>query len=179
MSLQIVLLAALAFPLGFGAGTVLRGAFVRSRTTVTVLILASLLPWFAHHGRVLNALRFGAVQSQWTYPTAFSWVHGVGYTVAAAAALMAVLLSTRTRWALVFAPGLAFLGTLFVTLPLARRAVSEGYFLLSVATTSTFWVGTLVMTALLLGYCRKPNGFARASVAPAGLQDTPGDGEPK
>jgi len=168
LSFLYPVLALLALPLGFWAGKAIRGAFSWSWATVSVLMLVTLLPWFVHHGQVLNALRFGAVQSEWTYPTAFSTVHGVGYLVAGLAAIAAVAFSGRRRWALVFGPGLAFLGTLLITLPSAVGAVPEGYFLLSEAATSRFWVGTMAMTAMLLGYCWSPTAFAPDSVAPAG-----------
>jgi len=153
-TLRAALTALIALPLGLLAGSVVRGAFAWSRTTVTALVLLTLLPWFVFHGRVLNALTFGAVQSQWSYPSAFDWVHAVGYIVAVSAASAAGLASMRARIALAFSPGLVFLGTLFITLPMAEQAVAEGYFRLPRPATTTFWIGTIAVTGLLLGYSR-------------------------
>ena len=152
MALTPFLIAAVGLVGGFFFGRQVRVGFGWSWPGVVVLLGVSLLPWYAHHGLVLDVARFGAVQSEWTRPDAFTDLHRTGYVVALLAACVTAAACSRIRWALGFAPGLAMIGTLLVTHGVAEGAVTEGYFVLPRSAVPNFWVASLAATGLLFGY---------------------------
>ena len=95
---MLPILAVICLLVGLRFGASVRAAYGWAGTVVWSLVLGSLVPWFVHHGRVLDALRFGAVQSAWSDPGAFSRVHSVAYALIGAAALVSAGATVKVRW---------------------------------------------------------------------------------